>query len=634
MFDDKYKKILFVDLEKQKYFLKKTLNYNSYIGGRGINQRILFDVTHPNTKPLEPQSYILLGAGTFVGTILPATCRLSIDFKNVINYGIGSGNCGGQFASEMKYAGYDNIAIFGKSKKPIYLYIFNNTVYFRDASSIWGLNTWDTENEIRRIEKDSNIRTLCIGIAGENLVKFSIIIGDKGRSAAYGGSGAVFGSKYLKAIAIRGTKYPVFVSKPDELFKKVISFNKNIINKSKTVELRRRGGTLLPYLSKGQNSPHGVKNMMDEFWPNEKIEKVSRKKIDSHYLVRRQSCFNCPVYCSSIFEIDQQRFEGFQANTFRSYASNLDCTCLTEVVQAHVLANLYGMDDDHTSALIAWAIECYEKGIINKNDTDGLELTWGKSTYIRSLIDKIAKREGFGNILANGLYDASEEIGRKSSKCAALVKKNALMEASMRSHKGWALGILTSAKGGGHLRGAPGAERQKISPVKSMEIFNLRDISQPTSYNNKAALVVWQENYKDITDCLGICNCMNMTVDVNIYTWDDIIEFYNLVVGKEITKNDFIYCASRMQNIERAFNLLHAGFDGKDDLPPERLTKIPVSRGPYKGERLDFRKVNRMLKEYYIIHGWNVKNGRPTKSKLKELKLEDIIEKLEKYQLI
>lgn len=633
MYYGRTNKILFIDLERQKTFYENTTKYSSYIGGRGINQRILFNVMNPNIPPLGPQSYILLGSGPFVGTLVPGASRLAIDFKNVINQGIGSGNCGGQFAAEMKYAGYDHIVVFGQSKNPIYLYILNDQVYFRDASDLWGLTTWDTENLIRKKEKDTHIKTLCIGVAGENLVKFSLILGDKGRAAAYGGGGAVFGSKKLKAIAIRGTTFSLRVAHPKDLFRKVIDFNKNVTNKSKIIQTRRKGGTLLPYLAAGENSPHGVRNMGDEFWPNEKINQVSRERIDQNYLIRKQSCFNCPVYCSSIFEINQQRFEGFQTNSFRSFASNLDCTSLPDVIQSHALTNLYGLDGDHTSSIIAWAIECYENGILTKKDTDGIELKWGNGESIIKMIEKIAHRNGFGDILANGLYEASKIIGKGSCKFAMLSKKNALMEAAMRSHKGWALGILTSAKGGGHLRGAPGPERQHVPPEKSRELFHLDDIS-PTSYNNKAVLVVWQENYKDILDCLGLCSAMSMTIDINIYRWNDMREFYYLVTGENVSEVEFTTIASRMQNLERAFNLLHAGFDRKDDLPPEKLTKIPVSQGTYKGERLELEQVNKMLDEYYQIHGWNIKNGRPTYEKLKELKLEDIIQKLEDAHLI
>jgi len=626
-------KILFINLSNQSSFLENTNKYSKYIGGRGINQKILFDTVSPNSDPLDPQNPILFGSGPFVGTLVPGANRLAVDFKNVINHGIGSGNSGGQFAAEMKYAGYDHIVVTGQSEKPIYLFIHNDKIFFRDASRLWGSDTWETENWIRSNEKDSRIKTLCIGPAGENLVKFSIIVSDKGRAIGYGGSGAVFGSKKLKAIAIRGT-LPITVAYPEKLFEKVIQFNRDVINKSREVQLHRKGGTLLPYLNPGENRPHGVRNMSDEFWPDDKIKQISRERIDQNYTIRKHSCFNCPMYCSHIYEINGKRFEGFQANSFRSFASNVDCTSLPDVMYAHALTNLYGLDGDHVSNVIAWAIECYQHGILTIKDTDGLELTWGNGKAITELVKKIACRKGIGDILANGLYEAMKIIGRNSSQYAVIVKKNALMEAAMRSHKGWALGILTSAKGGGHLRGAPIQEQQNLSPAVSQELFGLDDISSPTSYQNKAELVIWQENYKAILDCLGLCALMSMWVDVNIYRWEDIIEFYYFVTGKEITVDEFKKIGLKMNNLERIFNLLHAGFDRKDDLPPRKLSEIPVSKGNYQGERLEINQWNQLLDEYYQIHGWDITSGRPTRETLAALELTDAVKILEEKNLI
>jgi aldehyde:ferredoxin oxidoreductase len=625
--------ILFIDLSTRKSYLENTNKYITYIGGRGINQRILFDSVSENTDPLDSQNPILLGSGPFVGTLVPGASRLAVDFKNVLNNGIGSGNSGSHFAAEMKYAGYDNIIITGQSKKPAYIFIHNQKIYFRDATELWGLNTWETENQIRIKEDDSQIKTLCIGLAGENLVKFSVLVADKGRFVGYGGGGALFGSKKLKAIAIRGT-LPLKVAYPEELFRKAINFNKKIINKSKAVQNHRKGGTLLPYTIPGENRPHAVRNMSDGFWPNDKIQQISREKIDKQYTIRKNSCFNCPMYCSNIYQINGKYFEGFQANSFRSFASNVDCSSLPDVINAHALTNLYGLDGDHTSNIIAWAIECYENGILTKEDTDNLELTWGNGKAIIKLVEKIAYRRGFGDILANGIYEAMNIIGRGSSKYAVLVKKNALMEAAMRSHKAWALGILTSAKGGGHLRGAPIQEMQNILPSVSKELFGLGDISLPTSYQNKAALVIWQENYKAILDCLGLCALMSMWTDVNIYRLDDIKEFYYLVTGEDVSIDKFKEIGSRINNLERSFNLLHAGFDRKDDLPPTKLTEIPVSQGTYQGERLEINQWNQLLDEYYQIHGWNIESGRPTREVLAALDLEDVIEKLEQKNLI
>ena len=620
--------ILFINLTNNTTNLEKTNKYFSFIGGRGINQRILFDILDKNADPLGPKNMIIMGAGPLVGTLVPGADRLAVDYKNVITGGVGSGNSGGHFAAEMKFAGYDHIVISGKAEKPLYLYIYNNRVYFRNAVDLWGKDTWETENIIKRKEKDRGIKTLTIGQAGENLVKFACIIGDRGRAVGYGGSGAIFGSKNLKAIAIRGT-LPVKIAHPDKFIQKLKLFNKNIIEKSNTVNFYRRGGTLLPYLAPGENRPHGVKNMSEEFWSNEAISCVIREKFDK-YLKRRHSCFNCPSYCSGIYEMQGFRCEGVQANTLRGMGSNLDLRSPEDILHANALVNMYGIDVDQTSAVIGWAIECFENGLLNKDDTDGIELRWGKGDSIIKLIENIVTRKGFGNILADGVYEACRTVGRGSEKYTVLVKKNSLMEAGMRSHKGWALGIVTSTKGGGHLRGAPGQEMQKIPPEVSMRLFGIDDIFNPTSYDNKAELVVWQENYKGVIDMMGLCISNSMWMDITLFVPEDVAEFFNDTTGENVTGENLLQVGLKLQNLERVFNYLHAGFNRKDDYPPEKLVKIPVQNGSYKGEKLDMFKWNKMLDEYYICHDWDVKTGLPMNQGLKNIGLGDIIEKLEK----
>ena len=625
-------KILFVDLSNQYVREEDTVDYLEYVGGRGLNQWLLFSLTDVDTSPLQPESLIILGAGPLVGTLVPTASRLSLDFKNVITGGVGSANSGGQFAAEMKYAGYDHIIIYGKSEKPVYLFINDSRVYFRDARGIWGKNTWETESIIRSREGDRGIKTLSIGPAGENLVKFSCLISDRGRAAGYGGSGAIFGSKNLKAVVIRG-HLPVVPAHPDKLLEKLKTFNDQVINKSPTIDVYRRGGTMLAYQIPGDKKAHGVRNMSDEYWDNESIAMLAREKFDEKFLIRRHSCFGCPAYCSGLYEIEGMLCEGIQANGFRAFGSNLDVKSPENLLRANTFVNLYGMDMDHTSSVIAWAIECYEKGILNKQDTDGLELGWGNGEAVVELVNRIAYRKGFGDILANGVYQASKLIGRGSEKYAVTVKKNGLMEGAMRSHKAWALGIVTSTKGGGHLRGAPGQEGQKIKPELSKTLFDIDDIYNPNSYINKASLVVWQERYKGVVDAIGICACTSMWMDVSLFTLKDISDFIFLVTGIEMSVDELMLYGERIQTIERVFNMLHAGFGRCDDMPPEKLVNVPVSEGIYKGERLDIEQWNEMLDEYYSIHQWDKDKGWPTRERLLDLGLEKVMEVIEGERL-
>jgi aldehyde:ferredoxin oxidoreductase len=622
-------KILFVDLSRQQTYTEETEKYHEYIGGRGINHFLLFNLVDRKVAPLDPENVVILGSGPLVGTLIPAANRLAVEYKNVITGGVGSGNCGGQFAAEMKFAGYDHIVIVGKALKPVYIYINNDRVLFRDADDLWGKTTWDTENYIKKKEQDNAIKTLTIGPGGENLVKFACLIGDRGRAVGYGGAGAIWGSKNLKAIAIRGTK-PIQVADPKEFIKKIQSYYSETIAKSEMVRVHREGGTLLAYQLPGENRPHGVRNMSDEFWPNDSINAVSREKVDKDFLMRRHSCFNCPVYCSGIYKINDMFFEGFQANSFRAFASNLDVTAPEAVLQATALTNLYGLDGDHTSSVIAWAIECFENGILTSDDTDGLELRWGGGDTILKLIENITYKRGFGAVLANGVYEASRIVGRGSEKYGVMVKKNGLMEAAMRCNKAWALGVITSTKGGGHLRGAIGKDNLDISPKIAHNLFNIADIGPISSYENKTEIVTWQEKYKGVIDIMGICALTSVWMDFSLYQPDDIAEFYRYVTGEDGAVAEMLKIGERIQTLERAFNLLHAGFGRSDDMPPEKLVQTAVSAGPFKGETLDIDRWNTMLDEYYALHQWNKETGWPTRKGLLDLNLDFAVDMLEK----
>ena len=620
-------KILFIDLSQKRAWVEPIDPHLSWIGGRGINEWLLFNRVGRNVRPLDPENALILGAGPMNGTLLPGSGRLAIDFKNLITGGIGSANCGGRFSAEMKYSGYDHIVIQGRAAHPTYLFVEDQKVHFRKADDLWGRDTWATDRLIQEKEKDPRISTLAIGPAGEKLVRFACIIGDRGRAAAYGGSGAVMGSKNLKAIAIRGKSSPVRVDRPEAFMERLRNFRRDVFEKSRAVRVHREGGTLGAYVLAGENRPHGVKNLREEFWSNASIQNVTRDKFDP-FMTRRHSCFGCPVYCLAIYRVKDFLCEGIQANSLRAFGSNMDVTCAKDVLYAHGLCNLYGLDTDQTSATVAWAIECFEKEIINQKDTDGLVLRFGDGQCVTQLIRKITRREGLGDILAQGVDEASKRIGRGSEKIGALVKKASIMEQGMRSHRAWALGIVTSTRGAGHLRGSSGLEFLNIPAEVSHRMLQIEDISDPASYENKAALVVWQERYKGIIDMMGLCAIPSMWMDITLYSPDDIAGLLNDLTGKSYSGKDLMGVGEKIQTLERAFNLLHAGLGRSDDLPPKKFVEIPVHEGVFKGERIDLEKWNRMLDEYYDLHGWDRESGWPTKKTLSSLGLGDVTARL------
>ncbi|MBP1732020.1 MAG: Aldehyde ferredoxin oxidoreductase, partial [Deltaproteobacteria bacterium] len=256
-------KILFVDLSRKKTWVESIDRYLPFVGGRGINLWLLFNLVGRNVEPLDPENVLVLGAGPMNGTLAPASGRLSIEFKNLITGGVGSANCGGRFSAEMKYAGYDHIVIQGRAAHPTYIMIQDGQVHFREASDLWGRDTWTTDRMIKEKEADPQISTLTIGPAGEKLVKYACIIGDRGRAAAYGGNGAIMGSKNLKAIAVRGKSAPVRVARPDAFMERLRVFREQVFEKSTAVRIHREGGTLGIYFLGGENRPHGVKNLRE-----------------------------------------------------------------------------------------------------------------------------------------------------------------------------------------------------------------------------------------------------------------------------------------------------------------------------------------------------------------------------------
>ncbi|MGD8562294.1 MAG: aldehyde ferredoxin oxidoreductase C-terminal domain-containing protein [Desulfarculaceae bacterium] len=625
--------ILFIDLTTQQTKVEPLAGLTDFVGGRGINQWLLFNLTDKQIQPLDPANPLILGAGTMVATPVPSASRLAIEHKNVITGGIGSGNCGGLFATEMKRAGYDHIVIRGKAEKPTYLFIQEGQVHFRDARQIWRKTTWDTDTAIKGLENNPGLSTLTIGPGGENLVDFACIIGDKGRAAAYGGGGAVMGSKNLKAIAVKGAQAGPPLARPEQFERRLQDFQEKVFNQAAAVRLHQERGTLGIYLLPGEQRPHGVKNLSLEFASEKLLEKVSRDKFDQ-YLIRRLSCHNCPVECSGLYQVRGLECEGIQANHLRGFGTNLGIYDPEEILYAHALTNNHGLDSDQTSAVIAWAMECYEKGIINKADTGGLELSFGNGETVAKLINMIANRQGFGDILAQGVHRAAQVIGKGSEELAVLVKKNSIMEAGMRSHRAWALGIVTSAKGCGHLRGAPAMEFKGLTPEASKRLLNLDDVSDPTSYENKAAWVVWQERYKGVVDMMGICALVSNWSDETLFCLEDIAALLNDITGQGLGADDLMETGEKIAQMERAFNLLHAGFDRAQDMPPPKFSEIPVSEGRFQGQKLDLKQWHKMLDEYYALHGWDVARGRPTRSRLQEMGLDSVARALADQSLI
>ncbi len=624
-------KILRVDLSRKKIDIEPIEKYSTtFLGGRGINQWILYNEVGPDVGPLNPEGKIIFGAGVLVGVPLLSACRLSVDGKNIFSNGVGSANSGGHFAPEMKCAGYDHVIIQGKSQNHCYLWINDDDVEIRDGKDLWGKTTWETDDLIREELGDSSIQVASIGQAGENLVRAACIISNGGRSASRCGLGALMGSKNLKSIAIRGTR-TVNIAYPDKFFELATELRENMVT-LKGLDLFRKVGTI--YIPEFANniSDNPVRNFQYGFWNSEKIQKTSSKEIIEKYVIRTLSCFGCSIPCSHFLrvpegELEGTKGEGFECNTLRDFGCRLDNDYLPAIVKAQVLCSQYGLDVDNTSGVIAWAMECYQRGILTESDTDGLNLEWGDYKVMLELVKKIALREGIGNLLAEGSQKASRVVGKGSENYSMNIMGQELYE-TLRASKGWALGTILSPIGGGHMRGAIVYEQQRMSPEDGEKFFRLKSAGDGKSYEGKAKLVTFFQNYKAVVDSLGICVFATQYLSPRLISVEDFSRLYWAVTGKSIDSSKMLEIGERIHNLENAYNI-RAGITRKDYSPPKRFFE-PEPSGPGKGEFLDKQKLDGMIDECYEIRGWNKQTGAPSRTSLEKIGLKVVADDLEK----
>jgi len=623
-------KILRINLSNKKIWTEETKSYaEKTLGGRGINSLIMINEIEPKVKWYDPENLLCFGAGSLVGTMTPGACRVDISTINVFSGGKGSANVGGFWGPELKYAGFDNLIIVGKSKKPVCLYISDNNVEIRDASSIWGKDIYETENILRKEIRDEHIKIACIGPAGENRVRGSAIMIDTAKAAGGSGVGCVMGDKRLKAIVVRGHG-KIAVAEPKKFMKAVAECYQKC-KKEPNAEMMRKS-TMNLYSNpewEDWNINIVIKNGQDDQWEKEKRIRLMNPTTGVPNMQKgARACYSCPIGCIPFMEINKGKYkgdkgEGFWINTIMGHACRFDISDPESVVESWLLTNRLGLDGDYVAAGLSWIFELYEKGIINKKDTDGLELTWGNGDVLNELIRKLAYREGIGNLLADGMVEAAQKIGHNSEYYLIQVKGQPSIE-PFRIPKGWTLAVSTSPIAGRHLRGATmGSNRYGPKPRPGN--FGVTD------YQNQANGVVWQGKTKELEDNLGICNYVGTWSGANFLSIADFTELINTGMGLNLNEEELMkHFAAIGRNLEKAFNTLHTNMSREDDFPPRRFREEEVKSGPYKGFKIEENKYNEMLDEFYELWGWDKKTGMQTRTGLETLGLKSIAEKLAK----
>lgn len=619
--------ILKVDLSRRKIVkqrLPKNLRAN-FLGGAGINSKILYDMVGPSVDPYSPENVLIYGASPLNGTLAPASSRLTITSKGPFTMAFSDSNSGGHFAPELKFAGYDHALFRGIANGPVYLWIDDENVELRDADHLLGKDVWETDKILKEELGDPDIKTSVIGPAGEKLVRFAAVINDRTRAAAWGGNGAVMGSKNLKAVAVRGTK-GVKIAKPKE-FEEACLESREMIRKSYVMStLGIYGKTYLNDLYQ-QTSIFNIKNFREDRIPEEFFQLMS-KNYFLKFVTRWIGCFNCPCVCSHYLEVKSGRWSGERGEGYEFHQQKdvqmMEIYDPTFALKWTNECNRLGLDTDAPAFAITWAMDCYERGIITDIDTDGIELAYGNQDAALEMLDKIVQRSGFGDILAEGVKLASKKIGRGSERYAYHTKGKFT---HIDPRRGWAdaLASATSTRGNDHLKGLPMSDAW----VKWTGIEDFRVVEACTDTTYVPEIVIFCENLYAVTNSLGLC--INVTWGMNDEGpgLPEFAKMLSAATGVDFHAEELLKIGERTYNVQRAFNSKY-GLTRDDDNHPDFFFE---NRAPHAPIMLNRKTFEKLKDRYYELRGWNVKTGHPTREKLEELNLKRIADDLKKHGL-
>ena len=581
-----------------------------YLGGLGIAMRIFYDEVPPEVQPFDPENKLIFMIGPLTSLIATSTRHVVVG-KSPLSGILGESYSGGYWGYELRKAGLDGIVIEGKAPEPVYIWIDNGEIEIRDAKDIWELDTVETQKKIQELLGDDKIRIASIGQAGINLVKYACIM--NGRNAAGRcGLGAVMGSKNLKAIAIRGTQdiKQVVVNKEEfknlaqEALKKISS---HMMIKSIFGPVGTAGNTEI--IIAAGDVPHGYWKV--GAWKGDKAFKGRKwKKL----ITKHNSCYMCPVKCKKVYELKdadgnvQFYGPGPEYETVAGFGTLLLNDDILTILKANELCNSYGLDTISCSESIGFAMECWERRIIQNADTEGVDLDWGNSESILKLIELIAFRKGFGDILAEGVKRAAEQIGKNSNEFALTVKSVEIPHHDPRAFHSIALTYAISSRGANHNDGFA----LFLSTLPRPELgFNERlpRHSNNPELNSKAVKAM--QDLTCVINSLTTCSLIDGVLPIEF-----ILKIIKAISGLDITKEELLTIGERIFNLKRMY-AVRCGISKKDDTLPKRFTHEPLPDGGTAGKVPDLEN---MLPVYYKLRGWS-EDGIPTDETIKRLDL-------------
>jgi len=589
----------------------------NYLGGNGFGARLLWERVGPEVDPLSPESLLIFATGPLVGTLMPNGCRMEAIAKSPLTGIYGDANAGGSFGPELKFAGWDSIVFSGRAPSPVYLAVSGGQVELRAADDLWGLTTSETEAAIRRAWDDSQVKVAAIGPAGENQVYFASIQVTSQRSLGRCGLGAVMGSKNLKAIGARG-RGPVRVADPARFHDLAVQFHRRI-----------RANPIYPAVS--THGTPGIVTLMNALgrFPTRNfqmgsfpdVDRIGAEALEARAFVRHLACFGCPVGCDALYSLPDGPHAGtalhsVEYETLNSMGANVLNADLDAILYANRLCDDLGLDTISAGRAISFAMELWENEILNLADTGGLALRWGDMDVTLRLLQMMARREGLGSLLADGVRRAAETIGQGAAEYAMHVKGMEIPAQDGRAQKSMGLAHATSNRGADHLKAFPTIDETGY-PDEARRRYGekyLPEMAQPLATKHKPLLVKDGEDFGAVVDSVGVCKSGGTFVMAELY-WPDIAAALEAATGMEMPVERLKRTGERIYNLQRCYNVLH-GITRADDRLPRRFSEDPSPSGNARGEVIDLEP---MLDEYYRLRGWDPDTGWPTAEKLREL---------------
>lgn len=594
-----------------------------FIGGYGLGVRVLFERQKGGVDPLGPENILGFTAGPLTGAPVPTGSRYMAVCKSPLTGGWGDANTGGYFGSELKSAGWDAIFVSGIAASPRYLLVTDEGMELKDASDLWGRDTIDTEDKLREDLGVSRLRVACIGPASERLSLITGIVNDRGRVAARSGVGAVMGSKRLKAVAVHG-KGKVAIGDKGRL---------DQLRKAFVKELRDAGGFPKALVDYGTCGLTGtlvaagatpVKNWLlagEQAFPT--VGKIGDGDTVIQYQTKKYGCANCPIACGGIFNVSKGPYPVAEVHkpeyeTLGAFGPMCLNDDLLSIIKMNDMCNRSGLDTISAGSALAFAMECFEKGIISTTDTEGVELTWGNAEAMIAMLEKIIRREGFGDILADGVKVAASKIGKGAEAYAVHVggQEPGLHNALYLPGRG--TGFVCDPTPGRHTAGAPTARldagKAVIAPYPELQFHGLGQYE----YGNKGAASATVSSYWQVGASAGVC-----LFPVIFFGNYPLLDFLNAVTGWDMDMAEVLKTGARIQTLRQAFNIREGIRPSGIKLPPRMAGIPPKSEGPLVGITID---IDTLSSEYYKAMGWDAETGNPTQATLERLGLKELTE--------